>query len=281
MTVQTATRPPAPPSPLEPAGPSGPAPGPRRSSMWLVAGSVLAVVLLVATTYQAVDVLAHDEHDHRWVVTEPVSTVDVDLAGDGSVHVIGAPVDRITIRARVSDGLRPTRFGHRVVDDRLEVRASCPGFGSVWCSVDYVIEVPHDTEVRIDDEGGTRIEDVRGPVEVTSSGSIEVSGLTGLAVLRSENGTVRATGLRSEVIEARSSNGSVRVATEVAPRSVIAASDNGSVEVLVPRTGDRYAVDVSADNGSTTNEVVTDPEAARRITARSGNGSVRVAHTGS
>ena len=75
--------------------------------------------------------------------------------------------------------------------------------------------------------------------------------------------------------------GSVRVASEVAPRSVIATSDNGSVEVLVPRTGDSYAVDVSSDNGSTTNEVITDPEAIRRITARSDNGSVRVAHSGS
>lgn len=280
MTVETPIRPPVPPVPPAPVEPAGPGRGPRRSPAWLVAGSVLAVVLLVVTTYQVVDVLAHDEHDHRWVVTEPVVAVHVDLTGDGSVHVVGAPVDRITIGARVSDGLRPTRFGHRVVDDRLEVRAACPGFGSVWCAVDYVIEVPHDTEVRITSDGGTRVEDVQGAVEVTTSGSIDVSGLTGLAVLRSENGAVRATGLRSEVVEARSSNGSVRVSTAVAPRSVIAASDNGSVEVLVPRTGDRYAVDVSADNGSTTNEVVTDPEAARRISARSGNGSVRVAHTG-
>ena len=35
------------------------------------------------------------------------------------------------------------------------------------------------------------------------------------------------------------------------------------------------------DNGSTTNEVITDPDAIRRITARSDNGSVRVAHSGS
>ena len=246
-----------------PSTPSTRTVAPRRSPVWLIAGSVLAAVLLVGTTYQVVDVLAHDEHSHRWVV-------------------IGAPVDRVTIEARVSDGLRATTFGHRVVDDRLEVDASCPGFGSVWCGVDYVIEVPHDTVVEIaNDEGGTRVEDVRGRVEVTSSGLIDVSGLSGLVVLRSENGAVRATGLRSEVVEARSSNGSVRVASEVAPRSVIATSDNGSVEVLVPRTGDSYAVDVSSDNGSTTNEVITDPEAIRRITARSDNGSVRVAHSGS
>ena len=265
-----------------PSTPSTRTVAPRRSPVWLIASSVLAAVLLVGTTYQVVDVLAHDEHSHRWVVTDPVATLQVDAGGDGSVHVIGAPVDRVTIEARVSDGLRATTFGHRVVDDRLEVDASCPGFGSVWCGVDYVIQVPHDTVVEIaNDEGGTRVEDVRGRVEVTSSGSIDVSGLSGLVVLRSENGAVRATGLRSEVVEARSSNGSVRVASEVAPRSVIATSDNGSVEVLVPRTGDSYAVDVSSDNGSTTNEVITDPEAIRRITARSDNGSVRVAHSGS
>jgi hypothetical protein len=241
-------------------------------------GSVLAAVLLVVGTFQFVDVLAHEEHDLTWVVTEPVTTLDVRHAGSGSVHVIGAPVDVVTIDARVSDGLRATAYDHRVVGDVLELTASCPNFGSTWCRVDYVVEVPHDTVVRIHADESTRVDNVTADVEVRSDGSIEVSGLAGTTLLASDNGSVRAVGLRSEVVDARSSNGSVRVSTDVAPRSVVARSDNGSVEVLVPRTDDHYAVDAGSRNGRTTNEVVTDPAAERRLTARSDNGSVRVAY---
>lgn len=257
---------------------SSPGSPPRRSGAWVLAGSVLAAVLLVATTYRFVEVLAHEEHDRTWVVTEPVTTLDIHHSGDGSVHVIGAPVDVVTIDARVSDGLRATAYDHRVVGDVLEVTASCPNFGSTWCRVDYVVEVPHGTVVRMRADGGARVESVTADVEVRSEGSIDVSGLTGAVLLASENGSVRAVGLRSEVVDARSSNGSVRVSTDVAPRSVVARSDNGSVEVLVPRTADRYAVDVDSRNGRTTNEVGTDPLAERRLTARSDNGSVRVAY---
>lgn len=254
---------------------------PRRSVAWLVVGSALALGLLVASTYQFVDVMAHDERNLTWVVTEPVTTLVVDHGGDGSVHVIGAPVDEITMTLEVSDGLRPTAYDHRVVGDRLEVSASCPNFGSTWCSVDFLIEVPHGTVVRIRNDDTTRVENITAEVEVHSSGSVDVSGLTGTALLQTENGSIRATGLRSEVVNASSENGSVRISTDVAPRSVIATSDNGSVEVLVPRTGESYAVDVDSDHGSTTNEVASDPVSDRRITARSDNGSARVAYNAS
>lgn len=254
---------------------------PRRSALWLVVGSVVAIGLLAVSTFQVVDLLAHEEREGTWTVTEPITTLVVDQSGDGSVHVIGAPVDAVTVRARISDGLRPTARAHRVVGDRLEVTASCPNFGGVWCSVDYEIEVPHGTLVQVRNDDGTRVENISGDVDVRSSGSIDVAGLSGSVQLSTDNGSVRATGMRSPVVDVESDNGSVWITSEVPPKSVIATSDNGSVEVLVPRTDHRYAVDVDTDNGSSTNEVVTDPMADRRLTARTSNGSVRVAYAGS
>ncbi len=216
-----------------------------------------------------------------WVVDEPVSSLVVTKSGDGTVHVVGAPVERVTVRGRVSEGLRATGYGHRLLGDRLEVTASCPNFGGTWCSVDYVIEVPYDTGVRIRNDTGVRVENISGEVEVRTNGAIEVAGLSGLTILATDGGSVRATGMRSAVIEAESDNGAVRVTSEVAPRSIIAKSDNGSVEVLVPRTGDTYSVDIDTDFGSQTVEVVVDPASERRLTARTSNGSARIGYSGS
>lgn len=289
--VEAMTRNPLPPPPgsggpygfLPPPPPGGLVPRrpPRRSLLWVVVGSVLAAGLLAVTSFQLVDVLAHGESDLTWVVDEPVTTLVVDQAGDGNVHVVGAPVDRITVEAHISEGLRSTSYGHRVIGDRMEVTSSCPNFGAVWCSVDYVIEVPHGTDVRISSDDATRVEDISGDVEIRSHGSIEASGLSGLAILSTKYGSVRATGMRSSVVEAGSGYGSVRITSEVAPRSIIAKSGNGSVEVLVPRTGDAYSVDVDSSHGSETIDVAVDPRSERRLTARTSSGSARVGYAGS
>lgn len=242
----------------------------------------MAVLLLGWSAYMGVDLLAHGREVHTWVVSEPVTTLVVDQSGDGKVHVVGAPVDEITIRAHVSEGLRSTAYDREVVGDVLEVSSSCPNIGGLWCSVDYEIEVPADTDVRIDSDSNVRVENLAGDVEVdVDNGLIDASGLSGLALLSSGNGSVRATGMRSPVVEAGSSNGSVRVTMEVPPKSVIAKSSNGSVEVLVPRTDHRYSVDVDSDNGSQAVDVVTDPLSDRRLTARTTNGSARVGYSGS
>jgi len=248
---------------------------------WAVSGSALAVILLGWTVYSGIDLLAHGRETQTWVIVEPVSTLVVDQSGDGKVHVIGAPVDEITVRAHISEGLRSTDYGRQVVGDVLTVSSSCPIVGGIWCSVDYEIEVPVGTDVRIRNSSSIRVENLAGDVDArTGSGSIEVSGLSGLVQIWSNNGSVRATGMRSEVVEAGSENGSVRVTMEVPPRSVIARSHDGAVEVLVPRTDDTYSVDVDSDFGSQTVDVLTDPRSERRLTARTSNGSARVGYVG-
>src|SRR3546814_17655903 len=59
-------------------------------------------------------------------------------------------------------------------------------------------------------------------------------------------------------------------------REVRTSTDNGSVDIAVPRTDDAYRVDLDTDNGSTDSMVATDPTSERSITARSNNGSLTV-----
>jgi DUF4097 and DUF4098 domain-containing protein YvlB len=118
---------------------------------------------------------------------------------------------------------------------------------------------------------------ITGRVDAESTdGSVEGESLSGPTRLHSSNGSVRASRLRTESLQADSSNGSVRVEFATPPLSAIASSDNGDVDVAVPPGEEAYAVDVDSGNGSTRNLVRSDPESERRIVATTDNGSVTV-----
>ena len=167
--------------------------------------------------------------------------LDVDNS-NGPVTITGAAErEQITVTARISDGLRETEERQTLVDGVLELRASCPLIGSEWCSVRYTIEVPADIEVRADtDNGRLRVSGVDGPVHLdTDNGSVEVADVTGNLTIGSNNGSITASRLTSDTVVAETDNGSLTIELLETPTSVEARSDNGSVEVVLPRDGGR------------------------------------------
>jgi hypothetical protein len=246
---------------------------------WLAVGSLAAVVGLLYSTFQVVGVLAHEEHDETVRIADPAVTV-LDVASQGgSIEVIGADVDAVRIDARVSDGLVATQFTQDVVGDRLQVRVRCRMvIENQWCRADLRIVIPRNLEVKVRSmDDSVSLRGLTGRVDAESgNGTVEGESLAGATRLHSENGSVRASRLRTESIQADSNNGSVRIEFATAPLSAIARSDNGSVDVAVPRGEEGYAVDISSGNGSTDNLVKSDPESERRIVAHSNNGSVTV-----
>ena len=130
---------------------------------WLAAGSVLTIGAFGWGAFNVVDLLAHEVRTVTEVVdAEGVSMIDIDNS-NGRVVITGTDTDEITIVARISDGLRATGNSTRVVDDRLEIRGTCPLLGSMWCSVDYRIEVPAGVDLDINvDEDRVEVVDMRG-----------------------------------------------------------------------------------------------------------------------
>ncbi|WP_421118740.1 DUF4097 family beta strand repeat-containing protein [Aquihabitans daechungensis] len=269
------------PPPPPPAAP-GPAPirtGPTLTTAWLAVGSLAAVVGLLFGTLQVVGLLAHEEHDETVRVDDPAVAV-LDVASDGgAIEIVAGDVDAVLIYARVSDGLIGTDFTQEVVGDRLQVRVKCAGLiVNTWCSATLRIVVPRDFEVEVRSRHDrVTLRGLAGRVDAESGdGPVEAEALSGATRLHSDNGSVRASRLRTDSIQADSANGSVRLEFASAPLSAIARSDNGSVEVAVPRGDEGYAVDISSDNGSTDSLVKADPDSERRIVATSNNGSVTV-----
>jgi hypothetical protein len=128
-------------------------------------------------------------------------------------------------------------------------------------------------EIRLaSSNGGIRAVRIRGDVEAsTSNGPVELAECSGAAVLRTSNGRIQAVGVRapfeattsnariearlaeaagSGPVKLRTSNGSVRLTLDQAPRTdVVVTTSNGSILVRAPATL-AARVKASTSNGS-------------------------------
>lgn len=260
---------------------SGPPRGPRRPRratvvLWRILAGVLVVAGLLWGTYNVITLLAHEER----VETERFAADDVEhLAVDtanGSVTIVAADTDEISVRADISEGLRSTGERRAIVDGVLELRATCPAIGSMFCSVDYEVRLPRDVPITVHADNG-RIEVTGSEAAVRldgDNGTLELSDLSGPLDVSTDNGRVEGRGLRSERVRADSDNGRVVLEFATAPSHVEATTDNGSVEVVVPDDGEAYQVTINTDNGSENLDVRTDPASTRMLILDSDNGSV-------
>ena len=244
---------------------------------WIVGGSVLAALALLVGTAQIVSAFARE----RTTEVQVFSAAEVRLldvrSRNGSVEVLGAAVDEITVTARLSHGLRRTDHRAVVEDGVLRVRSSCPLL-SMWCGVDYRIRVPAELAVAVDvDNGRLILRDLGGGVRADAdNGSIELARLSGDLNVSTDNGALESAGLRSDRVVARTHNGRVRLEFSEPPAGVEARSDHGRVAVVLPTTADAYRVDLDTNNGSTDIGVRTDPTSSRSIVGRTRNGDVTV-----
>ena len=113
------------------------------------------------------------------------------------------------------------------------------------------------------------------------NGSVELASVSGPLDVSTDNGRVEGVDLGSSTVTADSDNGRVALEFSVAPMTVVATTENGSVEVVVPDDGTAYRLSLDTDNGSTNPDVPTDPASDRSITLRTDNGSVTARLAGS
>jgi Putative adhesin len=262
-------------APTDPASP--PSDGGVRISL-----RILAVGLsLLGVGWGALSVasLLARATEHRSVTYQGVRSLDLDLAFE-SVQVVGvANATSVTMTRSVTWSLSKPSIGQQREGDRLVITSSgCsfnPGLG---CSGKVQLVVPAGTTVRVrTGNSGLTLRDLTGDIDAaTSNGSVSAANLAGQVNLSSSNGPIDASALRSERVDARTSNGSVRLSFDVAPTAATARSSNGSVEVLVPRGGPPYRVIATTSNGTRDVAVPTDPSSLRTIEAHTSNGSVRV-----
>jgi Putative adhesin len=244
-------------------------------ALWITVGGILAVAALCWGTYNVISLLAHEEHIERASFAGvDVTAVDIGVE-NGSVAVTATEGDTIEVTADVSDGWQSTEVLSRVVGGVLELRASCPPFVSIWCSVDYTITMPADRPLTIGGSGSVDVRGMTGPVDVDSDdGSVELDDIAGDITVSNDNGRIVGRRLTSPTVDARNTNGRIELSFLEPPQTVSARTENGGIEVVVPDTDVLYRVDLRTENGSTDNAVRTDPASDHVIDLSTENGSI-------
>jgi hypothetical protein len=250
-------------------------------ALWIVFGSIFAVVTLAYGTYTAVGLVAFARTSTHVVFdAEEIRDVTrIDVRSDaGSTRIVGSDRDDIVVDARITYGLQKPDDDTRIEGDTLVVDSSCPALSNTWCNLDYTIYVPRQVAVQARASGGgLRIEGVDGPVDASSSGGgLRVADTGGNLRLDSSGGGVRGERLRSPVVDADSSGGGVRLSFVEAPTTVHADSSGGGITIEVPRP---LAFNIDADSsggGVDVSEVRHDPTSERTISADSSGGGVTI-----
>ena len=181
----------------------------------------------------------------RLEVTNPSGQVNITGSADGQVHVHGE------IHARGMGFEKPSeRLDQTLADpgveqkgDTIRVGKRLSGMHNV--SIDYKIEVPHDTEINVTAVSGSQsLQDVRGPVTLQgASGSVRADRIERATQINSVSGSIEVSDIGDDV---RASSASGEVTVSNAKGDVRANSLSGSVRVTKP--GGR--VDADSASGS-------------------------------
>jgi DUF4097 and DUF4098 domain-containing protein YvlB len=240
-------------------------------------------------------IAADNTFDRTLTVSGPVR---LELSnGSGNVEIRGASEGKVHIFGKVTAGWSLFGNGEKNVQD---VAANPPieqhdtviriGKNSSWIkniSIEYTIEVPHDTEIDAAvASGGITIDNVRGPAKVSSasgylhvyrverdtqvsaaSGSIDVSGIGGILRVSSASGDVVLSDVKGD-LKASAASGSIRVSKP--GDRVDLSSASGSIDV----SGATNDVKVHAISGSIA--VTGDPSASRLWELKTVSGSVDI-----
>jgi hypothetical protein len=250
----------------------------RRHGTWLVAGLVVASLLVALGGFDVAGLLSHEpvSRHHRWSGTVTAVAISV---GSGSITVVGSDQPGAVVEATGARGLNAPSDHETMTDGRLQIRSACSFvLGGDWCSLNYHVTVPKGASVTVSaGDGSARVSGITGPLTLsTSDGSVEVAGGSGPLSLHSSDGGVNVDGARSQRVQASSSDGNVTIRFATVPASIRADSSDGSVVVEVPPGPDLYRVDTSAADGHVSTAVRTAPTSLHHIDVSSSDGNVTV-----
>ncbi|HEX6166687.1 MAG TPA: hypothetical protein VFZ30_07870 [Acidimicrobiales bacterium] len=248
---------------------------------WLVVASVSAVFMLLTGTIQVTSLIAHEEViEVSEIAVVGVTGLDIDNDA-GATRVVGVDdAETITVRARISNGLRKPHNEISRDGGTLVVEASCPMIGSQWCEVDYTVEVPSDMDVDADARGRLTVTDLAGRLRLDADqGSVDLARVGGDITVSASQGSVDAVDLTATRVNAEANQGSVDLAFATSPDEIVTESNQGSITIVLPdEDGVVYATQTEANQGSATSDIREDPAAGRTIVAESNQGSITITY---
>ena len=218
--------------------------------------------------------LQHQAHTYR--VSPPVHTLVISNRV-GDVQVTGG-AGRVSVTERIRYRHQLPQTTHAVRAGTLTLTGSCPI--SQACDVEYHVQVPSGTMVRVDDRvGNIRLTALTGQVRArTGAGGVALRSLSGAVQVRENAGSISGSDLSSATATLNTNVGSIDLSFSTAPATVAAVTSIGSISLRLPG-GVAYAVHASTGVGTIRVTVPRAASSARSITARTQTGSITIQPT--
>jgi hypothetical protein len=243
-------------------------------------GLAMTFVLVGIGSLVAVNAMARQTVQEEHVYGFKGKALSIDLT-IGEVQIVpGADDDQITVRRRLTYGLRRPHVEERIDGETFRVSDSdCAIAVGAPCHVKWLLQVPRNLHVAITTKSGDiTVSGLAGAVNLTStSGAVKARALSGQALqLLSHEGSVTGTDIRSTHVVATSQSGDISLGFRTPPKLVRGQTKTGSVGVVLPDGDETYKIVAVTVSGSKTITARHDPDADRSINVKSETGAVTV-----
>ncbi|MFE3113445.1 DUF4097 family beta strand repeat-containing protein [Kitasatospora indigofera] len=261
-----------------PEGTSRPGGTARGLRVWRLVGGLVMAVVLVLSGSQAMGVLVrqHTVRDKTYALAARELVLDTTGA---EVRIEPGLPGQVLVRSSLDWTLRKPLVAMLWEGDTLKVTVRCDrmlDLGGLGCGVGLDIRVPAATAVTgLSTSGSVEVRGLTGDVRLRSgSGAVVLTGLGGRVTARSGSGSVWGTALASARVEVGTGSGDARLAFARPPDTVTASTTSGELWITVP-TGSRYRITGrSASGGRSIDPVLEDPAAPRGIDVSTRSGAV-------
>lgn len=196
----------------------------------------------------------------------------------GQVLLSAGTTDRVQVRRTVPGGRAP-EIEQRADANGVSLKSRCPALSFRVCSIRYEIAVP--AGYVVDVAANTGQVEVRGlAVEKLqiegSSGSTRLEDVRGSVEVHSLSGSVTGTRLGLSEFVARVGSGSTSLDFTLPPERVAVTTASGEATIRLPAGDGPYRVAAHSGSGEADVQVPTDPESPRHIELSSGSGDLAV-----
>lgn len=224
----------------------------------IIAG-IVAVLLIAVTGLTLAGPMLRQSETTDTALPQGMSSLNLkNDVGDVRIRV-AEPGESLRLTSTVEWGLRKPTTSVDRTSTSATVRGQCPTGPVSVCTTDWLVVVPADTEIEVD----------QGVGEVT------VEGTSGDVDVRAGVGDITLTESSSENIGVESGVGGATIESVEPPRSLEANVGVGDLTIAVPDTV-RYRIDAQGGAAEVRNSLGSSPGAERRIDAEVGVGGLTV-----
>lgn len=243
---------------------------PRTSARrtWFLVGGIFTIAVLglgVFVAWQLISGTGFGQQTRQSSFTSPGTPETVHVRGtSAAVELNGAQTGDVLIDTDLT-----WYVGEPVVDaspqgSDLVVDLSCqhtefPIWFAPGCDIDFAAELPQSAGVNA----------------AVTTGSLTVQAVEGDAEFITTAGSIDATELSGDAIEATATSGNITLDFAESADHIAAETTQGNVEITVPR-GRSYQVLTDSTHGTADVQVTTDPEADAVIDVTTSSGDITV-----